>query len=137
MQIKKLKTQKLIAALIIDLSFFPQAVWAALLCFNLMNNGYFSSRILIYNHYSYAILISCAAIVILALLSVMKRFYFIRLLLLSAYAAFVTSVLLFRFSGIYAACFSFAGVGVAVTLLNAVALYKYRKLNNEIVNLAE
>ena len=127
-----LKKRRQLFALIIDLSFFPQAVWAALLYYSLMKNPYFMSRYLIYGYHADAMLFSCAAIVVLALLCLIKRYYIIRLLLIAGYMAFLIAVRLLGFSGVYLSCTLFAVFGIIVALLNLTALYGYKQINKKL-----
>ncbi|MCL2109383.1 MAG: hypothetical protein FWH20_08585 [Oscillospiraceae bacterium] len=124
--------KKLICSLIINLSFFPQAIWAAVLFHNLTRNDVFMSRYLIYDNHARVLLFSCAAIVIFALLCMMKRFYAMRLLLIAGYAVFAGTVLSLGVEGVYAACLGFAGFGICAAIANTVALYGYRsEINRE------
>ena len=119
---EEIKHRKSLFALILDFSFFPQVIWAAVLFFKVNAE----SAVLIYNNLSTAILISCGLISVFAILCVIRRFYFLRVMLAASYITLVSTAFYFGYRQAYARFIVFAVFGTAIALINAAALYGYR-----------
>jgi hypothetical protein len=131
-------SKKTLFALIIDFSFLPQVIWAAITYKFIA----FDSAVLIETGLQAAFLIVFIEIVVLAVLTAIKRFYLIRFLLLAAYVQLILTVVINEFYNrlfilggrlqfLHHYIFVFAAGGILFALLNLYALYRYRKIKKE------
>ncbi|MCL1823639.1 MAG: hypothetical protein FWG44_05495 [Oscillospiraceae bacterium] len=118
------KKKKLICTLVIDFSFLPQVIWAAVLFFQIKNE----SPVLIRTGISSAFLAVCAEIVVFSLFCIIKRFYFLRGLLVCSYIQLIVTAFYFQYSQIYLKVWLFGVFGITVAVANLYALVHYRKL---------
>ncbi|MCL2077745.1 MAG: hypothetical protein FWH08_04980 [Oscillospiraceae bacterium] len=123
---KESENKKLVYSLIIDFSFLPQIIWATLLFINIRGE----SPVLIYREVSTIFLVVFAEIAVLSILNIIKKFYFLRFLLIGAYLQLVFTVLLLSNapSFLYLRVFVFAAFGIIIALANMAALYGYKKI---------
>jgi len=124
--LKESENKKLVYSLIIDFSFLPQIIWATLLFINIRGE----SPVLIYREVSTIFLVVFAEIAVLSILNIIKKFYFLRFLLIGAYLQLVFTVLLLSNapSFLYLRVFVFAAFGIIIALANMAALYGYKKI---------
>jgi len=120
-------------ALYIEFSFLPQVLAAALI-YNAMKGD---SYVLIDPSVRAAFLSVFIEIIVFAFLTVPKRFVFTRFLLIAAYIQLILTIVLSKFywrklvfgqyRGLNPIIYAFCAVGIALAVLNAVALNKYKR----------
>ena len=119
----KIRERQTLFSLIIDFSFLPQVIWAVTLFVFVKGE----SAVLLSNSLAKAILAVFAEIAALALLSVTKRFYFIRYMQIGAYIQLVLTALIFGYRRAYVRFFAFGVCGIIIVFVNILSLYGYKK----------
>jgi len=119
---------KTICSLFVQFSFLPQVIWAASLYLKLAANSY----VLIAPRLHMAFFTLFLGIVVIAVLTSVRRFYLIRFLLLGAYTALLITVIPFEFRHaeniVRNEALMFAAFGAIMTALNMTALYIYKNV---------
>jgi hypothetical protein len=116
---------KTVCSLFVQFSFLPQVIWAAILYQRLVAHSY----VLINTRLHMTFFAVFTGIVVLAVLTSVRRFYASRFLLVGAYIMLTAATLYFNFRGISAyqnQVAAFVVFGAFMTALNMTALYIYR-----------
>ncbi|MDR2533082.1 MAG: hypothetical protein LBC82_09610 [Oscillospiraceae bacterium] len=117
---------KNICSLFIQFSFLPQVIWAAALYRKLAANSY----VLTNSRLQTAFFAVFLEIVVFAVLTAFKRFYFTRFLLVAAYIQLLLTIVLFEFrrsQSLVNESLAFAAFGAFMAALNMIMLYTYKK----------
>jgi len=120
---------KTICAFFVQFSFLPQVIWASSLYLKLAANSY----VLIAPRLHMALFVLFLVVIVLAVLTSVRRFYVIRLLLLGAYTVLLVMVIPFEFRHaeniVRNEALAFAAFGAIMAALNMTALYIYKNIN--------
>jgi hypothetical protein len=117
---------KTLCSLYIQFSFLPQVIWAAPLYQRLAANSY----VLTNTRLQAAFLAVFLEIIILSVLTAIKRFYVTRILLVGAYIQLLFTLVLFEFKRaehLVNEVFFFVAFGALMTALNMIALLIYKR----------
>jgi len=135
----KLKSLKTLFALLIDISFFPQALVGAWLFYSFA----FDSVVLIKIHLQVAYFLVFSEIIVFAIFTAFKKFYWSRFVLFVVYVQFIITtfvtglsrpLMLFgRFRWFDAVpsdyvFYIFSGFGIIMTVINLIAFHGYKKV---------
>jgi hypothetical protein len=123
--------KKTILSLLIQFTFLPQIIWAAFLHRKLMANSY----VLTNGALQIALTVVFTEIVVFAVLTSIRRFYFTRYLLICAYWQLILTLIYFdvrleRFSALGNETYYFIAFGAIMTAINMIALYLKEKKND-------
>ncbi|MDR2559845.1 MAG: hypothetical protein LBC86_09965 [Oscillospiraceae bacterium] len=119
--------RKKVCSLIVQFSFLPQVIWAALLHRKLAANSY----VLTNGTLQIVLIVIFAEITALSVLCSIRRFYVTRFLLIGAYIQLIASMYFFglrfeRFAALNNETYYFIMFGAIMTAINAIALYNYK-----------
>jgi hypothetical protein len=125
-----------LCSLIVQFSFLPQVIWAALLYRRLVANSY----VLINTRLHIALFVVFIEIIVFAVLTSPRKFYFTRFLLAGAYLQLLATFIWFdfrlqRFIELHNEAHYFIAFGALMTALNVIALYIHRQIREKIYEL--
>jgi len=125
---------KKIYGLYIEFSFLPQVISSALI----YRQVRFDSAVLLNTALRGALTAAFLEIALFSFLTIPKRFIITRIVLIAAYVQLLVTVFLFSFRwilyrhgtyhGMNTYLFMFCAIGIMLTILNLIALIKYRKV---------